>query len=77
MVGCLKQGQDLIGSELSVGACSWRKPREDVEREEHEENPEDFADSRSISLKLSMWSLYFEEEKMEKKKGGGVCVLVG
>lgn len=71
VVGCLKAEQDLVGAGLYVGACSWREPRGDKEREELEQHPEDFADTRSISLKLSMRRLLFsgiEEEEMGKKR---------
>lgn len=71
VVGCLKPEQDLVGAGLRVGACSCREPRGDEEREEHEEHPEDFADTKSISLNLSVSKFLFsgiEEEDMEKKR---------
>ena len=40
VAGCLKLEKDLVGAGLYVGACSWREPRGDEEREEHEEHPE-------------------------------------
>lgn len=55
-----------------MGACSWREPRGDQEREQPEEHPADFTDTRSISLKLPMRRVLFsgiEEEEMGKKKG--------
>lgn len=72
VAGCLRPEQDLIGAGLCVGACSWREPRGDQEREQPEEHPADFTDTRSISLKLPMRRVLFsgiEEEEMGKKKG--------
>lgn len=54
-----------------MGACSWREPKGDQEREQPEEHPADFTDTRSVSLKLPMRRVLFsgiEEEEMGKKR---------